>query len=218
VELDELINNITTVGIEPVLTGVKIVGESRIGDDNLNVETVDPKTRIKIDSIAAFKVDRLKGWLSIKESIGYNYIVDNINFTIVVLKEQNCNVTVETVKSKTKISSMSSRGKPIITVNVKSEGNIGEIQCKLDLTKNDTMKKLEKNYEERQKKVIMSVIKKAQTEFKSDIFGFGEEVYRTNPTLWKKIKGNWDEEFSNLEVKVNVNSKIRDAGTITKSF
>jgi spore germination protein KC len=36
--------------------------------------------------------------------------------------------------------------------------------------------------------------------------------------LWKKIQGNWNEQFAELEVNVKVDSFIRREGIRTKPF
>jgi spore germination protein KC len=50
------------------------------------------------------------------------------------------------------------------------------------------------------------VVKKVQGEFGSDIFGFGNMIYRKDPKLWKKLREDWSETFSGLSVEVS--SKI----------
>ncbi|WP_228552692.1 Ger(x)C family spore germination C-terminal domain-containing protein, partial [Paenibacillus polymyxa] len=62
------------------------------------------------------------------------------------------------------------------------------------------------------------VIRKAQKKYKTDIFGFGNAIHRDNPKLWNKIKKDWDEEFLDMDVEVNVDFKIRGLGTISNSF
>ena len=42
--------------------------------------------------------------------------------------------------------------------------------------------------------------------------------FRTDPKAWKRLEGNWEQEFANLDVNVTVKAKIRNLGTISESF
>ncbi|HOL16241.1 MAG TPA: Ger(x)C family spore germination C-terminal domain-containing protein, partial [Bacillota bacterium] len=61
---------------------------------------------------------------------------------------------------------------------------------------------------------IEDILSRAQ-ELKSDIFGFGNLIYRKNPRLWEKIGPRWDEEiFPRLKIDLKVNFVILRAGLI----
>ena len=52
------------------------------------------------------------------------------------------------------------------------------------------------------------------SEYDSDIFGFGESIYRTDLALWKKLKGNWDETFQTLDVEIEPEVHILDTSLL----
>lgn len=216
--LDDLINSLTTEGQHPVLTGVTVEGDVNYGASSANIENVFPKTDHKIDSIGVFKEDKLLGWLTPDQSIGYNYATNNLINAVFALDVEDGLVTIETTKSDSKIKGQVKNGKPVINLEINTEGNIGELQSNLDITKNQVISKLEKKYSENIKNIVESAIQEAQSTFKSDIFGFGDAIHRESPSDWKTLKENWDEEFANMKVNVKVNAKINDLGTITKSF
>jgi spore germination protein KC len=218
VTLDELINNLVRKGKEPTLTGIYVYGNPEIGSDFKNVQRVSPKTGLRIDSIGVFKKDKLKGWLNAEESKGLNYITDKVSSTVVNVPCEDGKLSIETIRSKTKVKGQMEKGKPKIHISVNSEGNVGDVECKMDLTKTHNIKKLEEEYQNNIKDKIERSVKKAQKEYKSDIFGFGQVIYRADPKAWKRLEPIWDQEFENVEVSVSVTAKIRRLGTITKSF
>lgn len=77
--------------------------------------------------------------------------------------------------------------------------------------------KIEKLVEKSIKKEIQSSVKEAQ-KLKCDIFGFGEGVHKANPKIWKKLKGDWNNYFADLEVNVTVDSYVRREGVRTNPF
>ncbi|MFC0272049.1 Ger(x)C family spore germination protein [Metabacillus herbersteinensis] len=218
VSLDELISSIVSKGKEPILTGIYLYGDPETGSNFKNVQDVSPETGLRIDSIGVFKSDKLVGWLNTNESKGFNYATDNVSSTIVNVPCEDGKISIETIRSKTKVKGKMEKGKPKIEINVSSEGNVGDVQCKVDLSKEETIKEIEDKYKNEIKDEIEAVIKKVQEDYQSDIFGFGEVIHRTDPKAWKRIETNWDQEFESLEVSVKVKAKIRRLGTITESF
>ena len=105
-------------------------------------------------------------------------------------------------------------GKPEVELIIKGEGNVSDVECYLDLMDNRTIENIQKETNETIKKNIEEAIKKVQQEYKVDIFGFGEAMYRSNPTYWREVKENWDQEFEKLEVDIQVDMDIQRVGTI----
>ncbi|MDQ1003412.1 spore germination protein KC [Neobacillus niacini] len=218
VTVDELITSIVSKGKEPVLTGVHVYGNPESGSSFTNVQNVSPKTGLKIDTIGVFKNDKLIGWLNEEESKGFNYITDNVKSTAVTFPCEDGKITISTIRSKTKVKGKMENGNPKISIQVTTEGDVGEVACEFDLSKPEKIKQLNKKYQNWIKERIELAIKTVQEEYQSDIFGFGEVIHRADPKAWKRLQKNWDQEFAKLEVTVNVKAEIRRLGTITESF
>lgn len=218
VKLDELINSIVSTGKEPVLTGIYEYGDPEYGSSFDNVTNVSPETGLRIDFLGVFKKDKLIGWLNEKESKGFNYITDNIESTVVNVPVEEGQVSIDTIRSQTKVKGEIKKGKPKITISITSEGNISGVESKIDLSKPEKIDVLNEKYKNDIKEQVEAAIKKVQEDYKSDIFGFGEAIHRADPKAWKRLEKNWDEEFANLDVTVNVKAEIRRLGTITESF
>lgn len=82
--LDELIANLTIDGKEAVLTGILVTGE-KMGSSKQNVESITPSAQIKYDELAVFKKDKLVGWLTERQSRGYNGIVNEVQKTVTAI-------------------------------------------------------------------------------------------------------------------------------------
>lgn len=218
VHLDDLVTNITSKGINPVLTGIEILGESSEGTDIRNIEKINSPTTLKYVGLGGFKGDKLVGWLNEAESKGYNELTDNVNSSVLTVPCEDGKLAIEVVQSKTKLKGKVENGKPKINVEVRVEGNVGEVMCGIDLTKTENIEKLQQTTEKEIKDLMEKAIKKAQEDLGSDIFGFGEVIHRADPKAWKELKKNWDEQFVNLAVDIKATVEIRRLGTITESF
>ena len=218
VKIISLINCIISDGKNAVITGVHLAGDSQADDtlDKLKVIKADP---IKIMDLAVFQDDKLVGWLDEEESKGYNYIIGHVSSTMGYVEDKNTGkITTEVTNAKSKRIVSLVNGKPVITVNIDVKANIETASAVLDITKAENLKIVEKLAEDKIGGMVNRTIKKAQKDLHSDVFGFGEVIHRAYPKLWATLKENWDREFTDLPVHVNVTVKIEKTGTISKSF
>ncbi|MBH5319753.1 Ger(x)C family spore germination protein [Paenibacillus sp. GSMTC-2017] len=218
VHMDQLITDIVNKGKEVALTGIQIDGSSKAGTSRKNLEKPDTPVNLKYQGVAVFKGDKLVGWLNENESKGYSNITDKLKSTIVEIKCPNGGLLgVEVIRSKTNVKGKVKGGKPEIEVFMRTEANVGEVECKIDFSKVETIKELEKIVEGVIIKNTERTFLKAK-KLNSDIFGFGEAIHRADPKYWAKVEENWDEHFLDLPMKVTVDVRIRRIGTVGNSF
>ncbi|MEC1717184.1 Ger(x)C family spore germination protein [Schinkia azotoformans] len=218
VTLNDLMDDIVSEGIQPTLTGVTVKGDPKIGFSKSNVETISPNALYSYKGIAAFRKNKLVGWLNEDESKGLNYIKDQVTSTVVVFDMNNDHAGVELIRTKTEIIPQIKNEDISIEVKVTGEANVGEVNTKLDLMDPHIIGELESLVNRDIRNSIENTVEKAQKDFESDILGFGERIHKTYPKDWEKIKKQWKEIFTNVPVNVNVKIKIRRIGTITNPF
>lgn len=216
-KLTELVNCMASNGINPVLTGIDLKNNTEnISLDDLKITQNDP---IQLNGNGVFIKDKLAGWLNEDESKGYNYICGNVISSAGITESQEIGtITLDITNATSKQSLIMSGGKPKIMLNIEVVSKIENISGNFDVTKEENLRKIEKLSEQKMKDMCLSSIDKAKS-LKSDIFGFGELIHRSNPKLWKSIKDSWSESvFVNLPVEINVKFKITGSDSITKSF
>ncbi len=77
----------------------------------------------------------------------------------------------------------------------------------------DTIKELEMELEKSVKKIVNASQEKGQKELGSDIFAFGNVLYRQHAKEWdNSYEEKWDALFPEMPVDVEVKSQILDAG------
>lgn len=216
----DLLDMLTIPGRNPVISGIEVEGDLKIGETKANTESTDPPVGFNYIGLGVFHKDKLVGWLSEEDGRGYNYITDKIQNSVIHI---NCpsggRMSLELMHSKTKQhAKVDKDDQPKIELNVRIEANIGETDCSIDLASTGDISELEKLFENKITKIIDETIEKVQEEYKTDIFGFGEKIYRTHPKVWKEIGEDWDEHFANLDVEVNVKVNIKQLGTIENSL
>lgn len=205
INLDDLIGALRSEGRNPVLTTVELRGPVSEGNDLSNLQKVSPPARLAVNGLAAFKKDRLVGYLNEEESKGYNFIDNHVTRTMEQISCKGGRAGVELMGVDSVVKGEYREGeKPRIHINIEAQGEVNEVSCDVDLSDPHTLSEFEREVERGIEHKIRNVIKKTQTEMKSDIFGFGEKIRRANPQAWKKLKQRWEQEYPHLPVTVKV--------------
>lgn len=219
VTLDKLVTAFASTGRQPVLSALQVAGDQETGNKTGNLERIEQAAYLKYTGLAALKQDKLIGWLNEDQSKGLNYILGNVKSTVGFV---NCpgggKTAMEVIRTDSKMKARIVDGKPVAEVEVRLETNVGEVLCKIDLTKEESIFELEKRSNQMIKSFIAAALQQAQKQLKIDIFGFGEAVYRSDPKAWKQVEPDWDRHFSDMHIQVKVVSKVRRVGTTNNTF
>ncbi|WEG17968.1 Ger(x)C family spore germination protein [Alkalihalophilus pseudofirmus] len=222
IQIDKLIRELSSESKQAVLTGIKIEGDPESGSTKQTVEQIEPLTSLIYTDVAVFKKDKLVGWLNENESKGYNYILGNVQSTVggaMCPEDKEGEAIIEVIRTSSEIKGKIENDQPNIDINLKLEGNIGELKCDIDISNEHVLKELEELSENRLKDMLLTTIHTVQADYNSDIFGFGDVLHRSNPDKWKEIEGAWEDEgFQEVNVNVSVECNYNHTGTINRSF
>ncbi|MEJ8553651.1 Ger(x)C family spore germination protein [Tepidibacter sp. Z1-5] len=173
----------------------------------------------EIFGMGVFKKDKLVGSINGIETMSMMLIKDELKSGLVIVKNvdnANTDCTLEIFKTKTKVKPIMKDGNIIMNIDSKLDVGISEIIGSEDLISEPGRNKLKVEAEETVKKEMLKTIKRAQKDYNSDIFGFGNAIYRKMPNEWKKIKDDWDEIFEHLKVDINVEVNIKGSALTSK--
>ncbi|WP_332634232.1 Ger(x)C family spore germination protein [Halalkalibacter flavus] len=182
------------------------------------------ETNAKLTGIAIFKKDKLIGYLDEIETRGYNWVIGEIHnaaITMPSLKNENELVLLETLGGDSRIIPNIAGNEISFTIESRIEVSLAEQQSKEEYDPYENLEYL-KQVENKTKKVIEKemkmAIEKVQKEYQADIFGFGRQLFKENPSKWKEVKENWDEIFSNAAYTIKIDVDIKHTGLIQGSF
>lgn len=210
----DFIDMLTTEGISPAAAQVAI----RPAEKGRKNEGLNPA----ISGTAVFRQDKLVGWIDERDTRGVLWFrneVERSNITVAVPKEKGGGkIGAQLLTGKTKVKPILEQGKVKMKVNVHAEVELFENGSSLDLGNPKVLQYVQNLLEMDVKKRMQSALYKAQKQFHSDIFGFGNSLYRTYPKLWKeRFKKQWNEEFPELEVSITPHISIVRIGLYVKS-
>ncbi|KUP24542.1 Ger(x)C family spore germination protein [Paenibacillus sp. DMB5] len=220
VTLDRFIEDLLYEGKNPVLTGVEVQGDPEAGGEKSNTERTSPKTRLRYEDVAVFKKDKMLGWLNDGETVGYNFVVDNVvKNTGHVEGDDGKLIVIEGLESSTKRKVKIIGGEPHIFLEVKAICNVQEVQGTDHLETDQTIHELEKKTEERIIDRMEDAVSQINKRFNVDIFGFGQSIYRTHPKVWARLQEqNKDNYLKELPIHYKADVTINRIGTIDSSF
>lgn len=211
--IHDVIQMLSSKGKQLTLSGIAVTGNENEGKSVKNKERIDLKANVEMKGLAIFQNGRLKGWVENETARGVLYVLDEVKSTVMTLpchgKKEG--IAVEIVRSKTNVQANTQKSIPRLTVNIFAEGSIAEVLCPLNLKDSKTIFRLERKLEKAIQKEVRNSVQKAK-KMKSDIFGFGETVNRSDPKRWKALQKKWNETFTRVPVQIRVHAFIRRTG------
>lgn len=215
INLHEFLKRLASKSTAPFASRVEAVPMQEGGQEEKGKMEGKGKMTFKMSGAAAFKKDRLAGWLEGTQTRGLLWILGQVKSGIIVVKspqEETKDVSIEIIRTSSQVKPEIKDGKLRMIVEIEEEGNLGEEMSQADLIKPENFALLEKRQREAIEKEVQAVLKQAQQEWGTDLFGFGEAVHRKYPAYWKSLQERWEEEFPRLPVEVKVTAKLRRFG------
>ena len=202
VSFNKLLSILVQDGIDPSINTIKDIGNKEKGAKQSNLESTNPKTYVKLDSLAIFKNYKLVDIANRNESIGINFVNGNIKETYLKLNYNDGYVVIDTNKIKTSIKTKLDNN-PKVNINIEGEAKIIECNGNIDLEDYKTIEKLQNLSNKKIRKIVNQGISLAKKN-NSDIFGFGLKFSKSHPKYFEKNKDNWDKIFKNLNIDTKV--------------
>ena len=203
------------------LTDLGVVSESLHTKTDFLLPRVEAtKDELKDAGAAIFKGEKMLGWLGEVDTIFTKFVRDAVEGGVIIIKDtKNPDglITLEITKASTKVRPKVENDTIKMKIDVKVSFNLVEkFEVHFSNALNDKyLKSLESAAERYIEGQIKDTIKYVQKEFGADIFHFNVQMKRYEPHLWKQVEDDWEDIFRNLEVDIEVKSKIKQIGTMT---
>ncbi len=177
----------------------------------------ESKFELSGEGAAVILDGKLKGYLDGTETQALSFITNKFKAGIETFGNSSGKgfTTYEIEKSKAK-STVELKGNQInIKVKLSCTGRLQEETDTYNLEDLNTIKKLEVAASKKIENDCKNTILRVQSDYKADIFGFGNIVHRKYPEEWKSMQNHWNDLFSQANVEIHVESKIITTGLVT---
>lgn len=206
-DLNEFLQKLTEPGIEPVVPMITIQKNGR-------------DKQLLLQDTAVFKGSKMIGSLNETESRGYSLLnPDKKTLGLFLVSsplnpEQKVTLEISSLQSKVKPMIQGQNIKMLIELNI--DGNFYEQSGTENLFTPKVYKMIEKAAEQELKRQMTLAIVKAQS-LNSDIFGWGNLVYKKDPHLWQQVEEDWDALFPSIPYEIKVDFTLRRSYLTDKS-
>ncbi len=181
----------------------------------------DEEPAAEANGIAIFKGEAMVGFLSPEETkyvLFANGQVQGGILTLSTTGDLEHDVGLEISKSSAERSFSIENGQLNMNVNIEVVSYLAEAGMGIDALNEEEVTSLEAMAGAAIKERTEAVIEKMQTEYHSDVFGFGSMIHQKNPTLWKQVSDNWnDGYFPGIKVSVHAKASIVNTAYLKKS-
>lgn len=208
----DFLNMLLTDGLEPFAPQFRL--------EPLEVNTKNKTGKIQaVNGVAVFKKDKLIGWMDAVETRGLLWLRNEVKTGVITIKvpkeDGGGNISTEIFRTDTKIVPILKNGKLKLTINVIAELSVIENDSQLTMFDTKVIKDIQRDIEKEIRDRVQLVVDIMQKEYQSDIFGFGQYVYKKYPKEWNtNYKKNWEQEFAQLEVTIKPKAFVRRVGLI----
>lgn len=185
----------------------------------IDTKDSDDLTKMDLEGSAVLKHGALIGYFTPNQTRGYLFATNKIKSTILVIpnpEEKNKKISLEVIRSTGKIDARIEKAKPILSINVKAFGNLGDEQGGVDLFNDKDIKKIEDEAAALIADNVNSAVSVSQKDFDSDIFNFNELLYANYYSDFQKESKNWDALYRNAKVHIVAQFHFDRPGLIKK--
>jgi spore germination protein KC len=159
----------------------------------------------EVNGTAIYKGERLIGFLTPRQSKYYLFVMDKVAGGVLTCSstgQGEADTTLEISKSSTQRSFEYKNGRLTVVLKVETDTYLNEANAPLDFLDEARIGELERLASEKLVRGIADTVETVQTQYNSDIFGFGDMIHKKDPKLWNMLKGQWDGLFPALEVRI----------------
>lgn len=214
VNLNDFLKSIYSPGVDPVAASVDVLPRA----------VPDGKPKVSLGGIAVFRGDRLVGWLDERETRGSLWVVGKARKGMIVVNAPGGQgkVTFEFLRAWRKLTPEIRDGSFVIKLKVDTEGVLAAFDGKgMAYGRVITEKELEAATGEVERGVeaairdeVRAALRKAQQEYRADIFGFGQAIHRRFPQKWQTAAKRWNEIYPTVKVQIEVDARLRASGLV----
>lgn len=216
-DFNNFVGTILEEGVNPFLSSISVIGDPEKGSKLDSLEKTTADTYLKVNTIGLFKDNKLVAFANKDETLGSNFLRNYVSKALLTIPCEDNYINFDIDESKTDIK-VKYEDDISVDIKVTTRAAINEVNCPIDLKNTKAMNELEKKVSDKITSIIDKSITLAQKN-KTDIFGFGNRIYRKNPKKWKEIMNTWNDEiFPNLDYKIDVKFEVIGTGSLNQSI
>ena len=181
--------------------------------------TTVPRIEAKDDTIKVFGAAVIKdyeiiGKLDEIENRSIAFMTHEVGTELVDVNYGDGMISYEMTNHSAKKKLIKDEGNLKMRINIEAEGTLQgyTILDRKEMDGEEVLNNMERAISKHLEGEIRHVLNKIQNEYQVDIINVGENIHKFHPKIWKEISDDWNETFSEMEIEINVDAKLRRRG------
>ena len=191
-------------------------------EDMYQYETIVPRIKveknndIKVFGGCIFKDYKIIFHLDELEVRTISFIKNEGSLELIKVPYKDNMISYEILGEKIKRKLITKEEGLTMIMDIAIEGDLQQyiLEDRLKVHGEDEIESMEKAIKEAIEDEVNRMINLLQKKYKADPIGIGEYISKFHPKVWKQVSEDWDEVFSDMNIEINVNPKIRRRGLI----
>ncbi|WP_405175516.1 Ger(x)C family spore germination protein [Paenibacillus sp. FSL H8-0261] len=210
-------NRDRNMGIWEPVSLAKVVGPLQGKKSFLlqNVIPIDQETKLSGAGVINGETGKLVGFLDESELEGMAWLTGKGLGGVLKTYNPDTNdlLTYEVKTMHSKIKANVNNGQISFNVKITSTGRYAEVFAEKSKKLHDGIVKKDKALlQKRVLEMVQTTVTKMQKELHTEAAGFGTSLHNQHPAVWRSVKDNWDETFSQIPITYEVNVNIEEYG------
>ncbi|MCP8969233.1 Ger(x)C family spore germination protein [Ectobacillus ponti] len=215
----DFVSTVSMPGRNPVVSGIAAKGKASQTSKQAYVEQSHPHAS-NVGGLGIFDNQaKLIGWLHHTDARAVLLADNRVRFSAVSVpcgKKRGIHTEIGHAKAKKHVDMK--QGRPEFHLDLYVEAEIEGIGCRsFEVASPKAVRQLEQQVSRQLEKEMQHGFQTVQ-KMQSDVFGFGEWLYRNQPRVWKKYDQDWPRLFGQADLTVKVQTTIRRSGMIQNHY
>ncbi|OPX90455.1 MAG: Spore germination protein A3 precursor [Pelotomaculum sp. PtaB.Bin104] len=209
-------------GLETAKPGVKKGGELSLGKYIAGEAPITGENKAQFEGTAVFREDKMVGMINGEETSFYLMLrgkFENglMNMFDPLATPQPLALLVHQARSPKYVTHIGEDGSVTVDIDLYLEADLAGMLSGINYESPEYKPFLEAAFSQYVQEGCEKLIKRTQEEFKSDIFGFGEQLKSHFWTVQPWRDFNWRERYPEAQVNVTVHTRVRRTGLQLKT-
>ncbi|WP_315116646.1 Ger(x)C family spore germination protein [uncultured Clostridium sp.] len=178
----------------------------------LTIEKEKEKDEVQLSGVCIIKNYEFKGILSATETANVKMLRGKLKGGKKVIYIDGHPIDFEISGMERKIKLKNDKEKLSFNIDIDLEGEIKGYYVGNKLLGDSNLQEIEGYFNKGLKEEMEATVKMIQEKHNIDLFGLNNYVEKYHPKVWERVKDDWEEEFKNLPITVNINTHIRRVG------
>lgn len=172
------------------------------------------KDELKVNGVAIIKDFTLKGYLGPAETANLEILRGKLKGgkKVILYEGHPVDYNIDSLERRVVVSRRDDKLQFDLYIDM--EGELKGYYFGKELLISKELKTIQNDFNKAIAEECKKVIKTTQSKFGVDPIGLREYVEKYHPIMWKNIKDNWDQEYKQAVINININTKIRRIGVV----